>query len=273
MLMGIKALIKKYFTRKIISAVNTPVYNGSLLNGKVAWIVGGSGGIGSAIAKEFAANGCKVIISGTSEEKLKAICGEIGNDYSGYVKADVTKTDMLDSVIKSVVTVFGRIDILVYSSGVHCKDSFGNVSEKTWNNVMDINLKGMYFVCQAVAGYMIKEDIKGHILTVGSASCAKPGWTPYEISKNAVRALTLGFADMLIKHGIVVNSIAPGPVATPMLGTTNDNITWDGNPSGRMCTAEEIANIALMMVSSMGDMIVGDTYFVSGGSGTICLDR
>ena len=121
---------------------------------------------------------------------------------------------------------------------------------------------------------MIKNHIEGHILNVGSASCAKPGWTPYEISKNGVKALTLGFADKLIGNGIVVNSIAPGPVSTPLLGKTDtSDIAWPGNPTGRMCTSAEIANWIVFMVSDMGKMVIGDTFFVSGGSGTICLDK
>ena len=121
---------------------------------------------------------------------------------------------------------------------------------------------------------MIENHIKGHILIVSSASSAKPGWTPYEISKNGVKALTLGFADKLIKHGIVVNSIAPGPVSTPMLGKNDtSDIAWEGNPTGRMSTPAEIANWALFMVSDIGNMVVGDTFYISGGSGTICLDK
>ena len=139
---------------------------------------------------------------------------------------------------------------------------------------MDVNLKSMYFACQEVANYMINNKIKGHILNVSSASSAKPGWTPYEISKNAVRALTLGFADKLVKHGIVVNAIAPGPVSTPMLKNMDkEDISWQGNPTGRMSTPAEIANWVVFMASDMGNMIIGDTFFISGGSGTICIDK
>ena len=170
--------------------------------------------------------------------------------------------------------IYDKIDILVNSAGVHCKDIFGNVSISEWDNVMNINLKGVYFMTQTVANYMVDNGIKGHILNVSSASCAKPGWTPYEISKSALKSMTCGFAHKLIPYGIVVNSIAPGPVATEMLGRgAGDNLKWEGNPTGRMATAEEIANLAVTMVSDLGDLIVGDTYFISGGSGTICLDK
>lgn len=269
-----KHFIKKYFMVKIISPVKTPVLCGHLLEDKVALIFGGSGGIGAEIASKFVKNGSKVVITGRNEQHLIDICSKLGNDCANYVVADVLNIENINEVINSCVSSFGKIDILVYSAGTHCRETFGFINDEIWNNVMDVNLKGMYFVCQEVSKYMIANQIKGHILTVGSASCTKPGWTPYEISKAGVKSLTLGIADKLIKHGIIVNSIAPGPVATSMLDKSDDsNLNWPGNPSKRMCTPEEVANIALIMVSSLGDMVVGDTYFISGGSGTICIDK
>lgn len=265
--------IKKIITRKEIIPIKTTVYDGNILNGKVALIIGGSGGIGSGFAERFISNGCKVIIAGTNVGKLKDICTRLGEN-SRWLAIDTRVIESLRDKIESAATLFGTIDILVYSAGVHCHDKFGEIKEETWNDVIDINLKGMYFTCQAIANFMIKYNIKGHILTVSSASSTKPGWTPYEISKWGVRGLTLGFADKLIPHGIVVNSIAPGPVATAMLGRENDNnLAWPGNPTGRMATIEEISNLAVLMVSDMGDLIVGDTFFISGGSGTICIDK
>lgn len=273
MLSKIKKYILNNLVREKITPIKTPVYEGQLLIGKVAMIIGGSGGIGQGIAERFIANGCRVILSGTNEEKLSSLCRKFG-DKSRYIVLDVQVVESLHKKILEASDFFGKIDIFVYSAGVHGYDQFGSVTEYTWNKIMDINLKGMYFLCQEAANYMISNKIQGHILNISSASCTKPGWTPYEISKWGVRSMTLGLADKLIKNGIVVNSIAPGPVATAMLGReTGDNLTWQGNPSGRMATIEEIGNLAVFMVSSMGTLIVGDTYFISGGSGTICIDK
>ena len=270
----LKRLIKKYFVSREIVATEVPVFEGELLKNKTALIIGGSGGIGTATAKAFVANGCRVVIVGTNESKLKNVCKEIGGNDTQYIVADISKIDQVQTSVDKAVAILEKIDIFVHCAGVHCHESFGNVTEETWDRVLDINLKSTYFYCQYISEHMIKNNIKGHILNVGSASCAKPGWTPYEISKNAVRAITLGFADKLIPHGIVVNSIAPGPVSTPMLGKVDtSNIAWPGNPTGRMSTPAEIANWILFMVSDMGNMVVGDTFFVSGGSGTICLDK
>ena len=272
----IKKIVRKYFTRNVIQNIRTPVFKGNLVQDNIALIVGG-GGIGEAIATALLDNGASIIVSGRNQDKLERICQKLAehkrDNSIDTVLLDVNDISSIEEAIQNAWNIHGRIDILVYSAGVHGNDPFGAVSESTWNDVFNINLKGMYFVDQAVANLMIKNNAHGHILNVGSASCAKPGWTPYEISKSAVRSLTLGFADKLIQHGIVVNSIAPGPVATSMLGLNGENLSWPGNPTGRVATPEEIANIAVMMVSSTGDLIVGDTFFVSGGSGTICIDR
>lgn len=274
MLCRVKRFIREHLVSKKITATEIPVYNGKMLTNKVALIIGGSGGIGSEIARAYVNNGCQVMLVGTNEEKLKEICEKIGNDKAKYFIGNIKYLFEIQKSIDETDKVFGRIDILVHCAGVHCSEKFGYISEEAWDNVVDINLKSMYFVCQYVSSYMIRSKIRGHILNVSSASSAKPGWTPYEISKNGVRALTLGFADKLIEQGIVVNSIAPGPVSTQMLGKTDlDDITWAGNPTGRMSTPAEIANWAVFMVSDMGNMVVGDTFFVSGGSGTICLDK
>lgn len=273
MLKKICIYLKKKLIREKIVPIKIPVCEGGMLKGKKTLIIGGSGGIGTGIAQCFVKNGAEVLITGTNKEKLIHVCETLEGQVQ-YFNLDVMDVKHIDINIKNAVETLEGIDILVYCAGVHGLDIFGKVSEKTWDQVLDINLKGMYFVCQAVSNYMIKHGIKGHILTIGSASCAKPGWTPYEISKWGVRGLTLGLADKLISHGIIVNSIAPGPVATAMLGReTGDNLIWPGNPSGRMCSVEEIGNLAVVMVSDLGNMIVGDTFFISGGSGTVCIDK
>lgn len=271
-----KSLLRKIKNKLIphpkLQSIEIPVFKGVLLNGKTALIVGGSGGIGSEIAKTFVENGCRVVITGTNEAKLQDVCHEIGTEMARYVVADISRNDEITRLVNEAVKLLDRIDIFVHSAGVHCHDVFGSITERTWDSVININLKSVYFSCQEISNYMIENHIKGRLLVVSSASSTKPGWTPYEISKNGVKALVLGFADKLIKHGIVVNSLAPGPVSTPMLGKNDSSdIAWPGNPTGRMSTPAEIANWALFMVSDLRNMVVGDTFFVSGGSGTICL--
>ena len=168
----------------------------------------------------------------------------------------------------------GRIDILVNSAGVNEHSDFWHITEDGYSRVMDVNVRGTYFMSQAVSRFMIERKIRGHILNVSSSSALRPAWSPYRMSKWAVRGMTLGLADTLLPHGIIVNAIAPGPVATPMLGKfEGDSIYNHANPSGRYSMPQEIANLAVFMASSMGDLIVGDTFYITGGSGTISLHR
>ena len=123
---------------------------------------------------------------------------------------------------------------------------------------------------QAIGKYMIKNKIKGHILNLSSSSALRPAWTAYEMSKWSVRGFTLGAADILSKYGIIVNAIAPGPTATSMLGIKEgDSIYVDTNCVKRYSMPNEIASLATYMCSDMGDLIVGDTFYITGGAGNI----
>lgn len=244
-----------------------------LLRGKVALITGGSGGIGNAIAESFLKNGCKVIIAGTSQEKLDNSVKKLGDNMD--VRAlviDVTKVNLLAEKVELAAQFFGHIDILVNSAGVNCFTDFLAVTEDEYDTVMNVNAKGTYFMSQAIAKYMIKNNIKGHILNITSSSALRPAKTPYHMSKWAVKGFTLGAADRLLPSGIIVNAIAPGPVATSMLGKReNDSIYKDGQPSGRYALPVEIANMAVLLASDVCNLVVGDTLYMTGGSGIISL--
>lgn len=265
-----KFLRKKIIFEKLIP-VYVPIVNGKLLDGKTAIIVGGSGGIGCAIAKQFIENNCKVIISGTSEKKLKSISDDLGPACS-YIIIDITDINKMQESISALLKN-NRVDILVNAAGIHGPANFWDITEYDYDSVMNINIKGMFFISQLIAKYFRDNNIKGHIVNISSASALKPGKTPYEISKAAVKSFTLGLATECIKYGITVNCLAPGPTATNMLNLNKDSeLNWYGNPSGRVATVEEIANWAVYLASSVGNLIVGDSIYVTGGSGTICID-
>ena len=187
---------------------------------------------------------------------------------------DVKDVESMSEKVKTAAAMFpeNRVDILVNSAGVVSHSDFLNMSEREYDSIMDINAKGTFFMSQATAKYMIENQIKGHILNVTSSSALRPAWTPYQMSKWAVRGLTLGMADRLLPYGIIVNAIAPGPTVTPMLGKNEgDSIYLLNTPSKRYAMPSEIAALATFMVSDMGDMIVGDTFYMTGGSGTVTL--
>ncbi|MBQ3396295.1 MAG: SDR family oxidoreductase [Synergistaceae bacterium] len=282
--MGIKRFMSRAVRKLIMLTkeekmipIPEPVNTNRLLEDKIALITGGSGGIGMGIAKAFLNSGAKVIIAGTNENKLNDCLRKLTN--GGGVKLltlNVLDVKAMPGKVEEAANLFGenRIDILVNSAGVVSHSGFENMTEEEYDNIMNINVRGTYFMSQAVSKFMIERKIRGHILNLASSSSLRPAWTPYQISKWAVRGLTLGLADSLLPHGIIVNAIAPGPVATPMLGKNEgDSIYNPYTPTGRYAMPSEIAELAVFMASSMGDLIVGDTFFITGGSGTITLHR
>lgn len=276
--MGFKTKIKniiRLFKAKEMVPIYQPIDGQHLLDGKVALITGGSGGIGFAIAKAFLQQGCEIVIAGTNETKLSQYCNKLSvRGRAHYLVIDVTDVNSMPEKVRlaAEMSSTGKIDILVNSAGLVSHSDFYHMTEKEYDSIMDVNAKGTYFMSQAIGKLMIEKKIKGHILNVTSSSALRPAWTPYQMSKWAVRGLTLGLADVFLPYGIVVNAIAPGPVATPMLGKQEgDSIYNETSPSGRYAMPEEIAQLAVFMVSDMGNLIVGDTFYMTGGSGTITL--
>lgn len=123
-------------------------------------------------------------------------------------------------------------------------------------------------MCQSIAKYMITNQIKGHILIISSQSALEPSWSPYRLSKLGIDGITRGMAQRLLEHGIIVNSIGPGPTATTMQKEyKGDNIYTPLNPIKRFTMPEEVAQYAVLMVSDLGNTIVGQTLYMSGGRG------
>ena len=215
----IRSLISLLKEKQLIS-VPTPVSTNCILEGKVALIIGGSGGIGFAMARAFLNSGCKVIIAGTQENKLKKCCEIIGGGYIRSLVINVLDVHSLPDKVHEAAALFeeNRIDILVNSAGVIDHAGFLDVTEAVYDSVMNINVKGTFFMSQAVGHYMVDNGIKGHILNVSSASELRPAWSPYRMSKWTIRGLTLGMAESLLPHGIIVNAIGPGPVGTRRRG-------------------------------------------------------
>lgn len=278
--MGIKQSIKKVIKavippKKEIVPIITPVTQEKLLDGKVALITGGSSGIGFAIAKAFLNCGCKVIIAGSNREKLQKAADSLRGGVQP-IPINITDIASIPGKIREAAALFeeNRIDILVNSAGAHHFLTFENMTEEEFDKIMDTNVKGTFFVCQSVGNYMIENGTKGHILNLSSSSALRPAWGPYQMSKWAIRGFTLGLAEKLQPYGIVVNAIAPGQTATPMLRKDNsEDIYNDYAMAGRYIMPEEVANLAVFMVSNMGNMVVGDTFYITGGSGTITFEH
>jgi NAD(P)-dependent dehydrogenase (short-subunit alcohol dehydrogenase family) len=277
----IKKIIKTFFDYGHVTVVipnitmNRP---NEYLKGRCALITGGTSGIGYSIAKAFLDAGAKVIITGRDEDRLKAACKKLGNDNRilGFVmdNANVSLFENKFEKILNFTETIGifKIDILVNNAGINC-NPMPNATEEEYDKVMDTNLKGTYFLSQIFGRYMIDNDIHGNILNIASASSLRPANSAYILSKWGLRGLTMGLAKSLGEHYITVNGIAPGPTATPMM-IKNGKINMSLNKSllGRYIMPEEIANMAVVLVSDIGRSVMGDVVYMTGGAGILTYD-
>lgn len=262
----------------IVNAEIVRLQPSELLKGRTALITGGTSGIGKAIAKAFVDAGAYVIITGRDKSRIdKAIC-EIKedtecNNIEGLVLDSSNVSVIEASLSKLYKSREGlRIDILVNNAGIN-GGLLSSCSEKEFDDVIDTNLKGAIFLTRILAKKMVDTRCQGNILNICSSSCLRPVTTAYTLSKWGIRGYTLGLAKQLIKHGIVVNGLAPGPTATPMLVKDgSNNYSLPNNPSQRFAAPEEIANMAVILTSGIGRMIVGDIIYMTGGAGVITVD-
>lgn len=249
-----------------------------LLKGRSALITGGTSGIGLAIAKSFIEAGANVIITGRNQERAKAAAQKLCEETKTEGKAfglELNNKDVSSfecRFFEACNLANSKIDILVNNAGIN-GPTIESVTEEQYDDIMDTNLKAAFFLSRIVGRYMIDNHIKGNILNIASASSLRPVNSPYGLTKWGIRGFTLGLAKTLVKEGITVNAIAPGATATPMMNLdSSNNIVNSSLPIGRYILPQEIANMAVFLVSDMGRSIVGDTIYMTGGAGNISFD-
>lgn len=265
----------KEFTRPSVAVTITCIKPEDSLKNKVALISGGTNGIGKAIAKNFIEAGAFVIITGRTEEKAKSVAATIGvTEQIRGASLDIRKVEDFSNKIEYILNNVlpegkKRIDILVNSAGILGGD-IRNTSKELYDDVMDTNLRGAFFLSKVVADHMIENKIHGNILNIASSSSLRPAISAYTLSKWGIAGLTKGFAKMLAPHKITVNGLAPGPTATAMLGKQrDDDLSHPNIPLGRYILAEEIAQMANVLVGPIGKSIIGDIIYMTGGAGII----
>lgn len=280
---GIRFILNNIPAKKINVRVVSLSPN-ELLEGRTALITGGTSGIGFHMAKAFLRSGAAVVITGRSKERLLRTCAELDEDgaYAGRLSGlvmDNARTEKFQECFHRALEqtqIAGRshIDILVNNAGV-LGAALSDATEEEYDTVMDTNLKGAFFLSRLFGKYLKENGIAGNILNVGSSSSLRPAISAYTLSKWGIRGLTLGLAKALAPYGITVNGIAPGPTMTPMLlkedvSSTPPNLLK--NPIGRYAYPEEIANMAVILVSDMCRTVVGDMLYMTGGAGVITYD-
>jgi NAD(P)-dependent dehydrogenase (short-subunit alcohol dehydrogenase family) len=227
------------------------------LKGKVAIVIGGAGDIGHAIALTFANAGADVVVSSRKLENLQKVADEIKakGHKSLAVAAHIAKLEDSDNLVKQVMATFGRIDVLVNSSGASFIVPLMQMEERTWDHVMNINLKGPFFLCQKVAPIM-KEQGGGSIINITSylGTRTEENLGAYCVSKAAVMHLTRVMAKEWGRYNIRVNAIAPAWVhshlADPFLQQPGINERMlSQTVIGRFGDPDDVAAIALYLAS------------------------
>ena len=184
----------------------------NMLKGRCAIITGGTSGIGFCIAKAFLNAGASVIITGRSEHKLEIAATKLGNNERVFTfvmdNMKVESFELIFNKMKQTASANGiaAIDILVNNAGV-LGANISNATEEQYDAVLDTNLKGVFFLSQLFANYMVENKIKGNILNIASSSSLRPAVSAYTISKWGIRGFTMGLARALAPHGITVNGI------------------------------------------------------------------
>lgn len=232
------------------------------LKGKNIIITGGSGGLGYYIAKRCIAEGANVIITGRKEEKLKQAVSVLG-DYCQYIVFDAKNVAGIKEFLNKAEVKFGGNNIygLVSNAGVSLHEGdFRNVTEEGWNLQVDTNLKGNYFLVKEFIQYLErKKERKGNIVVITSERARRSDDIPYGLTKTASDSFIKCFASKVIREGIRVNGVAPGVTASDMTGVDrNGNMYAEWQPANRFFLPEEVAEVALFLLSDVSNCISGE---------------
>jgi NAD(P)-dependent dehydrogenase (short-subunit alcohol dehydrogenase family) len=245
------------------------------LDGSVALVTGGTGGIGLPISKALAGAGARVAIAGRTQERTAAACAEVGGDALA-VAADVTKREEADRAVAETVERFGRLDVLVNGvggGGTGILAPAENYPEEKWNWILDLNLTSVLWPSQAAARQMIGQGEGGSILNISSVRgelALRAGYSSYVAAKGALNMLTKQHATEWAPHGIRVNAISPTFVRTPMVA---DMLAQPGFydslvsriPLGRIAEPDDLVGAALFFCSGASTFVTGQILTCDGG--------
>lgn len=259
---------------QIILNVNIGLLSeGSLLEGHTVLITGATGGIGSCIARQCAAQGANVILLGRNQEKLDLLCFELG-DNAAQICTDLQDISDFDRMLQSANRFFGSIDCLVNNAGISLHEGdFMNVTEKTWDAQLTTNLKIPYFLTQSwLRYYRDKKLTSGRIVMMASDTSGMGSTIPYGISKVGIASLTHGLAKKLITEGIRVNAMAPGTTLTPMTEDfTHGEICRETTQGKRVLFPEEIGQLSVFLLSDLSACVSGNVF--GSSEANICFNN
>ncbi len=257
------------------------------LGGKVALVTGSSQGIGQAIAIRLAKEGAKVVINYRSHpegaeatvklvQEAGGVCHQLEgycNDERGYsIGADLGMVEDVQRLVAESIEHFGQLDILVNNAGIEKHAPFWEVTEKDFDAVLNVNLKGVFFATQAMVQHLMQTKRPGKVINISSVheDLPFPNFAAYCASKGGLKMLTRDLSVELAPHGITINNVAPGAIETPIntkllndpekLGALLNNI-----PLGRLGQPDDVSGLVAFLASDDANYVTGTTFFVDGG--------
>ncbi|MCL2060727.1 MAG: 2-dehydro-3-deoxy-D-gluconate 5-dehydrogenase KduD [Oscillospiraceae bacterium] len=242
------------------------------LNGKVALVTGARRGLGLGIATGLAQAGADVFGVGTGDmAPCKAAVEAAGRRFDS-IKADLTSQEPLDKIVEACIGRFGRIDILVNNAGIIRRADSIEFTEQDWDDVMNVNLKSIFFLSQRVAKLMMEKGSGGKIINIASMLSYQGGIRvpSYTASKSGLVGITRILANEWAKHNINVNAIAPGYMVTDNTEALRNDPVRSAEilvriPAGRWGEPGDLAGAAVFLASGASDYIHGFTLAVDGG--------
>lgn len=248
------------------------ILNAFNLNGKVALVTGCDTGLGQGMALGLAEAGCDIIsVSRKIPEETSAKVQALGRHFTA-IQADLSRQDAIADIVTKAVKAMGHIDILVNNAGTIRREDALSFSEKNWDDVINLNLKSVFFLSQAVAKQFLHQGGGGKIINIASMLSFQGGIRvpSYTASKSGVLGITRLLANEWAQHNINVNAIAPGYMATNNTQQLRDDAErskeiLDRIPAGRWGSPEDLKGPAVFLASSASDYINGYTLAVDGG--------
>jgi len=242
------------------------------LNDQVAIVSGAARGVGLACARRIADLGAHVVLTDvdatTGTEAAQALCAD--GLRASFAPLDVSDVAAIRACVSDVAANFGRIDVLVNNAGICLLADIEDVTEQHWDRTFQVNLKGTFFLSQAIVPHM-KSQRRGRIINVASVA-ARSGGTlplaPYAASKAGIVSLTKTFASRLAPYGVNVHAVAPGPVATDLTRSWTDEQRERARsviPWGRFATADEVAAVVAFLAGPGAVYMTGTTVDINGG--------